>query len=108
MSLPATTNSTLTAVNTVIKGIENVCLPLIEAAIIAQVPALGPPVVKQITEEIEQILANYLTKWAEEEADFTIIDGQVAAEESNLSSVSKGANDAAFQAAQSALHTKFK
>ena len=89
MSDPTTTNSTVNEVNTVIKGIENICVPLIENLIIAQVPALGLPIVKQITEGIEQILANYLTKWAEEQADFIIIDGQTASEQSNLSAALK-------------------
>lgn len=103
MASPTTTNTTANEVNTIIKGIENVCVPLIENAIISAVPALGLPVVKQITEEIEQIFANYLTKWVETQADFAVIDAQVNSEESKLSNASKGTDDAAFQAAQSAL-----
>jgi hypothetical protein len=85
MSTPTTTNSTLTTVNTIIKGIENVCLPLIENAIIAAVPTLGVPVVKQVSEEIETIIANYLDKWAQEQADFTVIDLQTDAEQNSIS-----------------------
>jgi len=99
-SSPATENKTLNEVNEIIKGIENTCLPLIEGVIIAHVPALGLPVVKQISESIEQIIANYLTKWAETQADFAIIDVQVDQEQSNLQ---KAKSDADFQKAQSAL-----
>jgi hypothetical protein len=101
MSTPTTTNTVANEVNTIIKGIENVCVPLIENAIITAVPALGLPVIKQITEEIEQIFANYLTKWAEEQADFAIIDTQVSSEEAAIAQ--KGQSDAAFQDTQSAL-----
>lgn len=85
MSIPTTTNKTVDEVNELLKEVENVCVPLIENAIIAAVPALGLPIVKQLSEEIEQILANYLTKWAEEQADFTVIDLQTGNEQSKVS-----------------------
>ena len=100
-SSPTTSNSVANEVNAIIKGIENTCVPLMETAIITAIPALGLPVVKQITEEIEQIISNYLTKYAEEAADFEVIDLQVSNEESNLSK--KGQSDADFQSSQSAL-----
>lgn len=104
MSTPTTTNSAADKANSIIKGIENVAVPMIEAALIAKFPLLGAPVIKQITEEVEQVLANYVTKYEEEGADFLIIDEQTDSEESNLENAQKqGASDADFQAAQSAL-----
>ncbi len=104
MSTPTTTNKTADTVNSIIKGIENIAVPMIEAALIAKFPLLGAPVVKQITEEVEQVLANYVATYAEQGADFLVIDAQVDSEESKLENAQKeGASDAAFQAAQSAL-----
>ena len=105
MSTPTQTNSTVNEVNAIIKGIEDVCLPLIENAIIAAVPDLGLPVVKQVTEEIEQIFANFLTKWAEEQADFTVIDLQTDSEQSNLSAALKALIAAEQSGNQSAITT---
>ena len=101
-SLP--TNKTTSEVNTLISGIETEVLPLIESLIIGAAPDMGLPVVKQVTEDIEKVFANYLTKWAETQADFIVIDGQVDSEESALEKAQKDkASDADFQAAQTAL-----
>jgi hypothetical protein len=103
MSDPTTTNAAATKADALIKDIEAVLVPMIQNLIIANVPSIGLPVVKQITGGIEQLIANYLTKYVEEVATDLIIDGQIKSEESGLSSAEKGESDADFQAAQSAL-----
>lgn len=84
-SEPTTSNSATAHVNSLIKGIEGIIVPIAENAIIAACPELGAPVIKQITEKIEQALADEATKIAEVYADFAVVDVQVDSEERNLS-----------------------
>jgi hypothetical protein len=77
-------NKAAQAANDILKGIENYANPLIQAAIIAAVPDLGLPVVKQIVDEIESILEDQITKYLETGADFIIYDSQTALESINV------------------------
>jgi hypothetical protein len=79
------TNPAANTADEVIKSIENILVPIAENAIIAAVPALGLPVIKQITQAIEQALANKLTALAQQGITFSIIDVQVGTEENNIS-----------------------
>jgi hypothetical protein len=82
---PPITNPVASEANQIIKILEGILVPIAQNAIIAAVPALGLPVVKQITEAIETALANQLTKMAEQGVTFAIIDAQTDSEQDNLS-----------------------
>lgn len=86
---PLPTNPAADQANKIIKAIENVLVPIAENAIIAAVPTLGLPVVKQITEAIETALADKLTQLAETGVTFTIIDIQTGRENSAMSDAVK-------------------
>ena len=77
-------NKAAQTANSIIKGIEQVVEPLIQAAIITAVPELGLPVIKQITGEIEKIIEDKLTVCLETGADFIIIDMQTSGENNTL------------------------
>jgi hypothetical protein len=68
---------------------------MIEAAIVAAVPALGLPVIKQLVDEVESILENAITKYIETGADFIIIDNQTSGENHDVVAA-KYALDLAF------------
>lgn len=78
------TNSAAQAANAIIKGIETALEPEIQAAIIAAVPTLGLPVVKQLIDEIETIIENKITVYLETGADFIIYDLQTTTENINV------------------------
>lgn len=85
MSGPTTTNPTATQADTIIKDIENVLVPVIQAQLRIQIPALDLPVIKQISDIVEQLTANYLTKFIETGVTFAIIDTQTGAEQIQIS-----------------------
>jgi hypothetical protein len=78
-------NHTATQADKMVKTIENILVPIAENAIITACPEMGLPVVKQITEIIEQALADKFTKLAETGVTFAVIDMQVEHEDSNVS-----------------------
>jgi hypothetical protein len=78
------TNPAANNVNALIKGIEDILVPIAENAIVAAVPTLGLPVIQQIMNAIVQGLSNEATKIAELYADFGVIDLQVDSEESQV------------------------
>ena len=82
MTLPV--NQAAQTANTIIKSIESALEPLIQNYLIEQVPALGLPVIKTITDGIENIVENALTKYIETGTDFIIIDLQTSSENSQL------------------------
>ena len=71
--------------NSIIKGIEAALAPEIQAAIIAAVPALGIPIVKQLVDEIESLIEDKITVYLETGADFIIIDAETGTEDINVS-----------------------
>lgn len=84
-AVPTSTNTAAGNINTLINGVEGILLPIVENAIIAAVPAIGLPAIKQITEAIEKGIADEATKIGELYADFAVMDGQVDNEESSVS-----------------------
>ncbi len=78
-------NPTVTAADQVIEALENLLVPIAEDAIIAAAPDLGIPIVKQITEAIEQALADKLTALAQIGVTFAVIDTQVMIEKFTIS-----------------------
>lgn len=115
--LPAPINQTATEIDKIIQTMENVLVPIAQKAIETAVPTLDIIVIKQITEAIEQGLANYITKYAQLGATFIVIDlqkdSEVSAASGPLAAViaAEKSGDpnalaqaiAAFQKAQSAL-----
>lgn len=85
MSDPTTTNPAATQANAIIKELENILVPIAQAAIEKALPALGFPIIKQITEAIEQAIADKITKLAETGVTFVIVDLQVGREKGNIS-----------------------
>lgn len=81
---PVPQNTAATQANKLLKSLENVLVPIAEAAIITAVPELGIPVVKQISQAIEVALADKLTKLAETGVTFLVIDVQTANENLNM------------------------
>ena len=86
----APTNSTETTADNIIQDIKSNLAPLIQAAIIAQVPFLGDPVIKQITDTVENVIENYAAKMAEEVVNFAIVDKQVSDEKSAVTDALTG------------------
>lgn len=89
MSNPTTINNTATEADKLLKALESVLVPIAETAIETAVPALGLPVIKQITQAIEQALANKITALLEMGVTFEIIDVQTGEEQSNVSDALK-------------------
>jgi hypothetical protein len=81
MSAPTTTNSAATIFDSLIKGAETSIIGLTYNAIIAAVPWLGLPVIKQVWTGIFAFIADYFTRQAELGATFAVIDTQVNEEE---------------------------
>lgn len=82
---PQTTNSTATEVNSIVSALGNAGVQAVEALIIADVPVLGFPGLKQLWELLLGWVAGYFIKAAENGATFAIIDLQIAGEESGMS-----------------------
>lgn len=85
MNAPTTTNQTANTVNDVVSVAGNTIVSVVEAMIIADVPALGFPVIKQIWEAFFSWIAAYFIRAAETGATFGVIDAQVATEVTTLS-----------------------
>lgn len=85
MADPTTTNSAATSANTAIVDVVSALIPAAEGLIIADVPALGLPIIKQIWEALFSWIAGYFEKAAENGATFGIIDLQVIKEEAGVS-----------------------
>jgi Trk-type K+ transport system membrane component len=83
-SLPP--NTTATEVTTVMGAIGSGIVSVAEGMIIADVPFLGTPIIKQIWEALFNWIAGYFQKAAETGATFTVIDTQVGSETSGISS----------------------
>lgn len=82
---PATTNQTASVINAVLKNIiEGAGLDVIEATLIAEVPWLGWPVIKQIMELILNKAADLLYTQAANAATKIVIDVQVNVEQSKV------------------------
>lgn len=95
MDTTPTTNQAAADADKLIKLVEGILVPIAENAIVAAVPALGLPIVKQIVDVITQALSDDLTQLAETGVTFGIIDNQVSNEEDNITSAT-----AALEAAQ--------
>ena len=89
MSNPSTTNSTATVVDGVIGSVGGTIVTVVEGMIIADVPALGFPVLKQIWEALFNWIASYFILAAKEGATFFVIDVQVDQEESSMTDALK-------------------
>ena len=83
--IPTATNTTATDINTIVKVAGGTIVSVAETMIIADVPFLGFPVVKQLWEIVFEWIASYFIKAAENGATFTVIDLQVSSEESGIS-----------------------
>jgi hypothetical protein len=88
-STPSTTNKLATLVNALIAGLDKSILGVVYAAIIADVPWLGLPGIKQIWTWLFSWIASYFTVAAENGATFLIIDLQTGAEQTKLSAAMK-------------------
>lgn len=85
MSDPTTVNKTASVVNEILKDIiEGSGVKAIEASVIADVPWLGLPFIKQIFEFILNKVATLIYQAAAEAATKIIIDVQVNMEESSV------------------------
>src|SRR5271166_5779112 len=84
---PSPVNPAVNTAQDIVKILEDILVPIAENAIIAAVPELGLPIVKQITEAIEEALADKLTALAQTGVSFTVIDTQVTIEKWTISQV---------------------
>lgn len=82
---PTNVNGTATTVNKIISAMDNAGVQVVEAMIIADVPFLGWPGIKQIWEGFFAWIASYFIKAEENGATFAVIDIQVGSEESGIS-----------------------
>jgi hypothetical protein len=85
MSTPSTTNTAAKDADTAIKVVDGGIVSVVEGLILADVPGLAIPVVKQIWEALFTWIAGYFTRAAETGATFIIIDYQTHGEVSNVS-----------------------
>ena len=108
MTGPATTNQTATEVNSVIKSSGGTIVTVTEGLIVADVPWLGTPIVKQIWEAIFNWIASYFIKAAQTGATFAVIDVQVDSEESNISKALSALVAAEKSGDQNAIQTAIK
>lgn len=79
-NLPFPTNSTATVVNRGIDGVFGVAVKAAEAAIVAEVPVLGNPVLEKIDNAIIEFVANKIYQQFALFVTFEIIDFQVGGE----------------------------
>ena len=77
---PLPTNPTTQVVNTVIDTVWQAAVTAAEAALIAAVPEMGVPVVKQVSQEVIQLVAQAIYKQFALWVSFEIIDFQDSAE----------------------------
>lgn len=71
---PLPTSPTTQVVNTVIDTVWQAAVTAAEAALIAAVPEMGVPVVKQVSQEVIQLVANAIYKQFALFVSFEIID----------------------------------
>ena len=83
---PETSNKTAGTVDTVINVSTEAIVSTVETMIIADVPLLGVPVVKQLWESLLGWIAGYFSKAMQNGATFAVIDTQVNSEEKGVSS----------------------
>lgn len=100
------TNSTASAVNTVISDVGQGIVSIVENLILVDFPFLALPIIKPIWEVIFQYIAGRFTEAAQDGATFAIIDHQVSSEETaltkalnNLIAAQKLGDDVAIQKA---------
>ena len=84
-NIPETVNPTAAKVDTVISISASAGETLVEGLIIADVPWLGLPGIKQIWEALFNWIMGYVVKAAQTGATFAVIDAQVSSELSNVS-----------------------
>lgn len=82
---PTTENRTANEVSTLMSSLENAGVVTVENLIIADVPWLGAPVIKQIWQALFAWIAGYFLKAAQDGATFVVIDAQISSEEFYLS-----------------------
>jgi hypothetical protein len=82
---PSSDNPIVGAADNIVEALENILVPIAENVIISYLPELGLPVVKQITEAIEQGIADKLTALAEQGVTFAVVDTQVTVEKFTIS-----------------------
>jgi hypothetical protein len=85
VAAPTTTNTKSATTDTAIKAVDSGIVSVVEGLILADVPALALPVIKQIWESLFMWIAGYFTRAAETGATFLIIDYQTGAEVSLMS-----------------------
>lgn len=85
MSDPVTDNKTASAVNSGIDFAGGTIVSAVEGLIIADVPALSLPIIKQLWEALFGWVAGYFIKAAKTGATFAIIDSQINGEVTTLS-----------------------
>lgn len=83
---PTTVNGVATGIDSVIKAGGGILVSVVETAIIADVPWLGLPVIKQIWEALFSWICGYFIRAAEDGATFAVIDIQTGSEVSGVSS----------------------
>lgn len=117
MSDPTTTNSTATMADNIISATASTLEKVTEDMIIADVPLLATPIIKQLWEGLFNWIMGYASRAAQTGATFAVIDTQVNSEQSGMSSAlaalvaAEKSGDAnaiqkaiqAYQAAQSSL-----
>lgn len=117
MSTPTTTNTTVTTAQNAEADAVNALVSVAEAAIIADLPWMATPGLKQLWQAFFSWAAGYLSKAIQQSTAFAIIDIQVNSEQNALSAAlanivaaQKSGNGtelqaaiAAYQKAQSAL-----
>ena len=84
-SQPETTNEPATIINTTLSGAGKIVVGVVENMIVADVPWLGLPGIKQIWEGLLSWICGYVEKATQEGATFAVIDVQVSSEQSALS-----------------------
>lgn len=84
-AVPTTVNQAATSVDEIIQSsVYNAVLPIAEAAIIAEVPFLGDPIINQAFDLLMQYVAGKLYTALANYATITIIDIQTGGEETAL------------------------
>jgi hypothetical protein len=82
---PKTENGLANAINEGIVLGGGAVVQIAESLIIADVPFLGLPIIRQLWQAVLGFIAGYIEKALETGATFAVIDTQTAIEESNLS-----------------------
>ena len=80
-----TVNQPASAINSAIAAAAQGLVGIVEGLIIADVPFLGAPVIKQLWSALFEWIAGYFTRALETSATFTVISSQTEIEKQNLS-----------------------